>query len=122
MIPSFIGTRMRSKAVVAGSTSTGETWEAFSLDSLTGAFDDWDRFGVAGNHDHGTFVRGYLDRMAVERKEFDAFDQREIKPHPFPFGIAAALAARPLQSKQTAFVERGFALCPPEGGTPSGPS
>ena len=25
-------------------------------------------------------------------------------------------------SKQTAFVERGIALCPPEGGTPSGPS
>jgi len=26
------------------------------------------------------------------------------------------------QSKQTTFVERGFALCPPEGGTPSEPS
>ena len=25
-------------------------------------------------------------------------------------------------SKQTTFLERGFALCPPEGGTPSGPS
>ena len=25
-------------------------------------------------------------------------------------------------SKQTTFVERGFASCPPEGGTPSGPS
>ena len=41
-------------------TSTGQPWEAFSLDSLAGAFDDWDRFGVAGNHDHGTFVSGYL--------------------------------------------------------------
>ena len=37
-------------------TSTGQPWEAFSLDSLQAAFDDWDRFGVAGNHDHGTFV------------------------------------------------------------------
>ncbi|MCW2736711.1 metallophosphoesterase [Nocardioides sp.] len=41
-------------------TSTGQPWEAFSLDSLAGAFDDWERFGVAGNHDHGTFVSSYL--------------------------------------------------------------
>ena len=41
-------------------TSTGQPWEAFSLDSLAGAFDDWDRFGVAGNHDHGSFVSSYL--------------------------------------------------------------
>jgi predicted phosphodiesterase len=41
-------------------TSTGQPWEAFSLDSLAGAFEDWDRFGVAGNHDHGPFVSGYL--------------------------------------------------------------
>ncbi len=42
-------------------TSTGEPWEAFSLDSLDGAFDDWERFGVAGNHDHGT-LRQHLPR------------------------------------------------------------
>jgi hypothetical protein len=41
-------------------TSTGQPWEAFSLDSLQAAFDDWERFGVAGNHDHGTFVSTYL--------------------------------------------------------------
>ena len=41
-------------------TSTGQPWEAFSLDSLAAAFDDWDRYGVAGNHDHGTFVSTYL--------------------------------------------------------------
>lgn len=41
-------------------TSTGSPWEAFSLDSVAAAFDDWDRFGVAGNHDHGTFVSTYL--------------------------------------------------------------
>lgn len=41
-------------------TSTGEPWEAFSLDSLAGTFEDWDRFGVAGNHDHGSFVSTYL--------------------------------------------------------------
>jgi predicted phosphodiesterase len=41
-------------------TSVGRTWEAFSLDSVTSAFEDYDRFAVAGNHDHGTFVRSYL--------------------------------------------------------------
>ena len=41
-------------------TSTGEPWEAFSLDSLARTFEDWERYGVAGNHDHGTFVPRYL--------------------------------------------------------------
>ncbi len=41
-------------------TSTGQPWEAFSLDSLAGAFEDWERFGASGNHDHGTFVSSYL--------------------------------------------------------------
>ncbi|MFC4787159.1 metallophosphoesterase family protein [Nocardioides sp. MAHUQ-72] len=42
-------------------TSTGNSWEAFSLDSVTAAFEDLDRWGIAGNHDHGTFVSRYLD-------------------------------------------------------------
>lgn len=41
-------------------TSTGEPWETFSLDSVTSAFKDLPRYSVAGNHDHGTFVGGYL--------------------------------------------------------------
>lgn len=41
-------------------TSTGESWEAFSLDSLDDAFDDLDRWAVAGNHDNGDFVRRRL--------------------------------------------------------------
>ena len=41
-------------------TSTGQRWEAFSLDSVTAAFDDYKRFGVSGNHDHGDFVDDYL--------------------------------------------------------------
>ncbi|HET8716821.1 MAG TPA: metallophosphoesterase [Nocardioidaceae bacterium] len=41
-------------------TSTGSSWEAFSLESLNSAFDDFDRFMVAGNHDHGDFVATYL--------------------------------------------------------------
>jgi hypothetical protein len=42
-------------------TSVGRSWEAFSLDSVTAAFEDLDRWGVAGNHDHGDFVHTYLE-------------------------------------------------------------
>ncbi|MCW2845995.1 MAG: metallophosphoesterase [Nocardioides sp.] len=41
-------------------TSSGKTWEAFSLDSVSAAFDGLDRYGVGGNHDHGSFVHSYL--------------------------------------------------------------
>ncbi len=41
-------------------TSSGNSWEAFSLDSVTEAFDGLDRWGVAGNHDSGDFVHTYL--------------------------------------------------------------
>lgn len=44
-------------------TSTGKPWEAFSLDSLDEAFGDLDRYSVAGNHDHGTFVTSYLAEL-----------------------------------------------------------
>ena len=37
-------------------TSSGKSWEAFSLDSVSAAFEDLDRWAVAGNHDHGSFV------------------------------------------------------------------
>jgi hypothetical protein len=41
-------------------TSTGEKWEAFSLDSVSEAFDGYDRFVATGNHDEGDFVADYL--------------------------------------------------------------
>ena len=38
-------------------TSTGGSWEAFSLESLDAAFHDYDeRVSIAGNHDNGDFV------------------------------------------------------------------
>ena len=38
-------------------TSTGSSWEAFSLESLAEAFSSFDeRYLVTGNHDHGSFV------------------------------------------------------------------
>ncbi|MFC6286031.1 metallophosphoesterase [Nocardioides sp. GCM10027113] len=44
-------------------TSTGASWEAFSLDSVSAAFDGVDKYAVAGNHDHGDFVADYLDEL-----------------------------------------------------------
>lgn len=45
-------------------TSTGERWEAFSLDSVSAAFDDIDqRWAVAGNHDNGRFVRTHMTQL-----------------------------------------------------------
>ena len=45
-------------------TSTGETWEEFSLDSLDKAFKGYDeRVFVAGNHDNGTFVARHLKSL-----------------------------------------------------------
>ncbi|MET1059589.1 MAG: metallophosphoesterase, partial [Nocardioides sp.] len=45
-------------------TSTGAAWEAFSLDSVDNAFDDYEqRFSVLGNHDHGGFVAAYLEDL-----------------------------------------------------------
>lgn len=40
-------------------TSTGSSWEAFSLESLHDAFEDVEqRYFVAGNHDEGAFIAG----------------------------------------------------------------
>lgn len=61
-----IGDRAGATAVLdAGDdTSTGERWEAFSLDSVSAAFDDLDeRWAVAGNHDNGTFVRSHMSQL-----------------------------------------------------------
>lgn len=45
-------------------TSTGERWEAFSLDSVAAAFEDFDgRWAVAGNHDNGSFVRSHMQDL-----------------------------------------------------------
>lgn len=45
-------------------TSTGERWEAFSLDSVSAVFKDFDeRWAVAGNHDNGPFVRSHMEDL-----------------------------------------------------------
>ena len=45
-------------------TSTGGSWESFSLESLDAAFDDYDqRVSIAGNHDNGDFVSDQARRL-----------------------------------------------------------
>ena len=45
-------------------TSTGSSWEAFSLESLAQTFDGFEgRFHVAGNHDHGRFISAQAERL-----------------------------------------------------------
>lgn len=61
-----VGDRAGATAVydLGDDTSTGERWEAFSLDSIAAAFDDYDgHWAVAGNHDHGGFVRSHLEDL-----------------------------------------------------------
>jgi predicted phosphodiesterase len=41
-------------------TSTGSDWETFSLDSLNDTFDGFEKYAIAGNHDHGDLVSSYL--------------------------------------------------------------
>lgn len=56
-------------------TSTGSNWEAFSLDSVNAAFEDYDeRWGVAGNHDNGTFVANYLTKLGWTMLDGDVID------------------------------------------------
>ena len=45
-------------------TSTGETWEEFSLDSLNDAFKGFDtKIAISGNHDNGVFVNRHLESL-----------------------------------------------------------
>ena len=56
-------------------TSTGSPWEAFSLDSLHQAFEDYEhRYAVAGNHDHGEFVITYFDKLGFTTFNGEAVD------------------------------------------------
>ncbi|MET0998004.1 MAG: metallophosphoesterase [Marmoricola sp.] len=59
-------------------TSTGETWEEFSLDSLDSAFEGYDfRAAISGNHDNGTFVNRHLESLGwthFDGKSVMAFD------------------------------------------------
>jgi hypothetical protein len=56
-------------------TSTGSKWEAFSLESLAEAFDDYDdRYAIAGNHDNGDFITAQLDDLGITHLEGEVID------------------------------------------------
>ena len=75
-----VGDAAGAKAVfdAGDDTSTGSTWEAFSLDSLDAAFDDGpyadSLWAVTGNHDHGTFVGRYLSDHGWTMLDGEAVD------------------------------------------------
>jgi hypothetical protein len=75
-----VGDAAGAEAVFDGGddTSTGSTWEAFSLDSLDAAFDDEPYAGsawaVTGNHDSGPFVGRYLSDHGWTVLDGDAVD------------------------------------------------
>jgi predicted phosphodiesterase len=57
-------------------TSTGETWEEFSLDSLDDAFKGYDaKVAISGNHDNGTFVNRHLEKLG-----WTHLDGKAVKP------------------------------------------
>ncbi len=56
-------------------TSTGSSWEAFSLESLDEAFSDYDdRYAIAGNHDHGDFVTEQQRRLGFTTLKGEVID------------------------------------------------
>jgi hypothetical protein len=56
-------------------TSTGETWEEFSLDSLDDAFASYDaKVAISGNHDNGTFVNRRLEKLGWTHLDGKAVD------------------------------------------------
>ncbi|HET6625345.1 MAG TPA: metallophosphoesterase [Nocardioidaceae bacterium] len=56
-------------------TSTGSNWEAFSLESLAEAFEDFDeRYAIAGNHDNGDFVIEQYDDLGFTHLEGEVID------------------------------------------------
>jgi len=56
-------------------TSTGGSWEGFSLESLDEATEDWDhRYAIAGNHDNGDFVAAQAKRLGFTTLHGDVVD------------------------------------------------
>jgi len=61
-------------------TSAGQSWEAFSLESLDDELGDLgDRIAVSGNHDHGRFVSGYLSRHGWTHLDHQAAEKFGVR-------------------------------------------
>jgi predicted phosphodiesterase len=56
-------------------TSTGESWEEFSLSSLDTAFEGYDaKVAVSGNHDNGNFVNRHLASLGWTHLDGEAVE------------------------------------------------
>lgn len=61
-------------------TSAGQEWEAFSLESLDDAFDDYDdRVFVTGNHDYGGFVADHLEKRGWTHLDHSAAEKFGVR-------------------------------------------
>ncbi|MBO9521751.1 MAG: metallophosphoesterase family protein [Nocardioidaceae bacterium] len=61
-------------------TSAGQSWEAFSLESLDETFDSYDdHLAISGNHDHGKFVSGYLAKRGWTHLDHKAAEKFGVR-------------------------------------------
>lgn len=60
-------------------TSTGGAWEEFSVDSLASTFEDYEVFGVAGNHDTGEFFKDAMRDRGVTMLDGEPLDVDDLR-------------------------------------------
>lgn len=60
-------------------TSTGASWEEFSVDSLATTFEDYDVYAVAGNHDTGEFFKDAMRDRGITMLDGEAIDVDDIR-------------------------------------------
>jgi predicted phosphodiesterase len=98
-----------SVLITAGDeTSTGASWEAFSVSSLADAFAGYDVVAVAGNHDNGvTVLRGYREAgfTVLEGEPVEVAGIRFLGDHD-PRGSGLTAIYRPGDESVTEQAER----------------
>ncbi|MFL6158832.1 MAG: metallophosphoesterase, partial [Marmoricola sp.] len=89
-------------------TSAGQSWEAFSLESLDDSLRGiGDRVAISGNHDHGSFVSGYLAEHGWTHLDHSAAEKAGIRifgvDDPRASGLGAFIPVRgPTFAEETA--------------------
>ncbi|MFL6174477.1 MAG: metallophosphoesterase, partial [Marmoricola sp.] len=89
-------------------TSAGQSWEAFSLESLDDSLRGiGDRVAISGNHDHGSFVSGYLAEHGWTHLDHRADEKAGIRffgvDDPRASGLGAFIPVRgPTFAEETA--------------------
>ena len=60
-------------------TSTGGSWEAFSINSMERAYEDFEKVAVTGNHDKGSFVGRALEDAGFQVLDGEPVDVEGIR-------------------------------------------